>query len=222
MNQMGEPLSKQLSVKEEQFRSRFPAEDEVLRQSIAYLQQAGLTAGLQAGDKAPDFTLTDVHGNAFTLSEETARGAVILTFYRGGWCPFCNLQLRAYQEILPQLRRFGASLVAISPQSSERALTQQEKEEFIYIIASDPDGRVASRYRILYEASDSLNHVYGKLGIDLAAINANGSLVLPVPATFVIDTSSTIRFAYVEPDFRQRLEPKIILEVLGSICGKEG
>ncbi|CAG7646820.1 Peroxiredoxin Bcp [Paenibacillus solanacearum] len=210
-------LNKHLLIKEEEFRGSLPAEHEILMKSIDYLKQSGIANGLQAGDTAPDFTLKDSLGAPVSLSEYIAKGPVILTFYRGSWCPFCNLQLRAYQEMLPQFKSTGANLIAVSPQKPEDSISRQEKEELPFAVVCDTNGSVADQFKLRYEVSSSLRELYEKLAINLDEYNANGQWFLPVSATFVIDRNSVIRYAYVDPNFMRRLEPEIIMNVLSLL-----
>ncbi|WP_248927921.1 peroxiredoxin-like family protein [Paenibacillus hamazuiensis] len=214
---MNDYLNKQLETREEALRSGSPAEYQILMQSVEYFRQTGIARGLKTGDPAPAFTLTDALGRTVRLTEETAKGPVVLTFYRGGWCPFCNLQLRAYQEYLPQFGEHGASVIAVSPQSPDNSVSQQEKERLPFIVASDMEGRVAERYHVLYEVEGSLRSLYEKFQIDLAKYNASERWFLPVSATFVIDRGAVIRYAYVDPNFMRRLEPEVILQVLRTL-----
>ena len=191
---MSENLNQQLQAREEVVKSNTPAKYQILQQSIEYLKQTGLASGLLVGDTAPDFTLTDAVGKKVRLYDKTAEGPVILTFYRGGWCPFCNLQLRSYQEVLPQFQELGATLIAVSPQSPDNTLSQTEKEQLTFVVASDIDGHVASLYNALYEVSGSLKKLYEKFQMDLAEYNATDRWVLPISATFVIDNQNVIQY----------------------------
>ncbi|NOU71841.1 redoxin domain-containing protein [Paenibacillus sp. LMG 31458] len=214
---MSDELNKRLAEREETFKSESPAEYEILQQSIVMLEKGGAAPGLSIGDLAPDFTLTDALGKPMSLMEAVRNGPVILTFYRGGWCPYCSLQLRAYNEMLPQFRELGASLIAVSPQSPDNALSQHEKEGLDFVVASDTDSRVAEQYRVLYEVSGSLKALYEKIGLDLASYNSADQWFLPVSATFVIDRDARIHYAYVDPNFMRRLEPEVILRVLKTL-----
>ncbi|GGD85544.1 peroxiredoxin-like family protein [Paenibacillus nasutitermitis] len=214
---MSEYINQKFEAQEEEFRSHLPAEYQILQKSIEYLQRSGIAGGLQVGDIAPDFTLMDALGREINLTEEIAKGPVILIFYRGGWCPFCNLQLRAFQEVLPQFQELGASLIAVSPQSPDNTLSQQEKEELSFLVTSDTDGCVASQYHVLYEVSGSLKGMYEKLEINLAEYNATDRWFLPVSATYVIDSNAMIRYAHVDPNFMRMLEPEKILQVLRTL-----
>ncbi|WP_068784174.1 peroxiredoxin-like family protein [Paenibacillus phocaensis] len=178
-------------------------------------QQAGQAFGLQEGQKAKDFTLNNSLGQPVNLYDELSQGPVVLTFYRGGWCPFCNTQLRAYQKVLPQIEAIGGRLIAVSPQSPDNTLTQQEKEELQFQVLSDTNGVTAAAYNILYDVPDYIQDIFlNQFNLDLAEYNATNRWILPITSTFMIDESGIIRSAYVEPDFMKRPDPEDILEQL--------
>ncbi|CAM3216234.1 peroxiredoxin-like family protein [Paenibacillus lupini] len=212
-------LNEILGEAKQQFKSRVPehAQAEIFG-LIHEQQQSGKVYGLREGHQAPDFTLPSTTGVAVNLVEQLAKGPVVLTFYRGGWCPYCNLQLRAYQSILPEIEALGGRLIALSPQNPENTLSQQEKEDLNFHVFSDPNGKVASLYDILFELPTSLQEVMlHTLKLDLLDYNAANRWILPIPSTFIIDRSGIIRFTYVNPDFMQRLEPQVILEQLKNL-----
>ena len=181
-------------------------------------QQSGVIFGLQEGSKAKDFTLKNALGENVYLYEELAKGPVVLTFYRGGWCPFCNMQLRAYQNLLPEIQALGGQLIAISPQTPDNTLSQQEKEQLSFHVLSDTNGLVASKYNILYDVPSYIQEVMqNNYDLNLAAYNGTNSAILPIPSTFMIDESGTIRSAYVNPDFMQRMDPQDILNELRKL-----
>ncbi|GIP47799.1 putative peroxiredoxin bcp [compost metagenome] len=178
-------------------------------------QQAGNAFGLSEGQKAKDFTLNNSLGQAVNLYDELSQGPVVLTFYRGGWCPFCNMQLRSYQKVLPQIEAIGGRLIAVSPQSPDNTLTQQEKEDLQFQVLSDTNGLTAAAYNILYDVPDYIQDIFlNKFNLDLAEYNATNRWILPVTSTFMIDESGIVRSAYVEPDFMKRPDPEDILEQL--------
>jgi peroxiredoxin len=212
-------LNEILGEAKQQFRSRVPehAQAEIFG-LIHEQQQSGKEYGLQQGQQAPDFTLPSASGAHVNLFEQLENGPVVLTFYRGGWCPYCNLQLRAYQSILPEIEALGGRLIALSPQSPDNTLSQQEKENLQFHVLSDQDGKIASLYEILFELPSSLQEVMlHTLKLDLMDYNAANRWILPTPSTFIIDRSGIIRFSYVNPDFMQRLEPQAILEQLKNM-----
>lgn len=182
---------------------------------ITEQQQAGQAFGLEVGQKAKDFTLNNTLGQPVNLYDELAKGPVVLTFYRGGWCPFCNMQLRSYQKVLPQIEAIGGQLIAVSPQSPDNTLTQKEKEELEFQVLSDTNGLVAAAYNILYDVPDYIKDIFlNKFNLDLAEYNATNRWILPITSTFMIDESGIIRSAYVEPDYMKRPDPEDILERL--------
>ncbi|EOS53544.1 peroxiredoxin-like family protein [Paenibacillus barengoltzii] len=182
---------------------------------ITEQQQAGQAFGLEVGQKAKDFTLNNTLGQPVNLYDELAKGPVVLTFYRGGWCPFCNMQLRSYQKVLPQIESIGGQLIAVSPQSPDNTLTQKEKEELEFQVLSDTNGLVAAAYNILYDVPDYIKDIFlNKFNLDLAEYNATNRWILPITSTFMIDESGIIRSAYVEPDYMKRPDPEDILERL--------
>lgn len=174
---------------------------------------------VKAGETAPDFTLPDVRGDSVTLSALLRDGPVVLTFYRGGWCPYCNLQLRAYQRALPEIEALGARLVAVSPEAPDNTLTTAQKNELAFPVLSDVDGAVGRAWRLTFELSDELRGLYAANGMDLARINAAGRWELPLPATYVIARTGVIALAFVDVEYRRRLEPEDVLEALRTLRG---
>lgn len=212
-------FKEQLDQAKEQFVATAPEEVQaaIFRQ-IKEQQQSGVSFGLKEGDKAPNFTLANPLGEPVSLYDELAKGPVVLTFYRGSWCPYCNLQLRAYQQLLPEIEKLGGRLIAVSPQSPDNSLSHKEKEELTFQVLSDSNGRVSDSYGLLYELPEYLQHVFtDALGLDLAVFNASDRWVLPVPATFIIDKDGVVRRSHVDPDFMKRLEPQEIIEQLQKL-----
>jgi len=212
-------LKLELEEAKRQLAAHTPAEAYAeLFRSIREQQQSGTVFGLREGDKAKDFTLNNALGTPVNLYDELAKGPVVLTFYRGGWCPFCNLQLRAYQHILPKIEELGGQLIAVSPQSPDNTLSQQEKEELSFHVLSDTNGLVAAKYNILYEVPSYIQDIFkNHFKLNLAEYNATNRWILPIPSTFMIDETGTVRSAYVNPDFMQRMEPEDILDQLRKL-----
>jgi peroxiredoxin len=146
---------------------------------------------------------------------------VVLSFYRGGWCPYCNLQLRAYQRVLPEIRALGAQLVAVSPEAPDHTLSTQQKNELDFEVLSDTDGTVGRAWRLVYGLSDELRGLYAANQMDLARINADGRWELPLPATYVIGSDGVVRLAFVDVEYRRRLEPDQILGALRALQPRE-
>lgn len=172
-----------------------------------------MESALRAGAQAPDFTLTDAHTQPVTLSDLLRSGPVVLTWYRGGWCPYCNIQLRAYQEILPEINALGARLVAISPELPDNSLTTTEKNNLQFSVLSDPGNTIARRYGLAYRLPDSLIEAF-KGRLDLPALNGDQSWELPLAVTYIINQDRTVRRAFIDADYRRRAEPAEILDAL--------
>jgi peroxiredoxin len=172
---------------------------------------------VKAGDRAPDFRLSDARGGQIRLQELRAGGPVVVSFYRGGWCPYCNLELRALQNVLPAIKRLGAELVAISPQTPDESLSTAERNKLAFAVLSDVGSATAKAYGIAYDLAEELRPIYASSGNALPDKNGDDSWVLPIPATYVIDTNGTIVLAFIDIDYRNRLEPAQIVAALESL-----
>ncbi|MCY9658852.1 peroxiredoxin-like family protein [Paenibacillus chondroitinus] len=212
-------MNEQLEQTKSGFIAKVPAlAQENIFRHIQEQQQSGIVYGLNEGDQAPDFTLANPLGEQINLYNELANGPVILIFYRGGWCPFCNVQLRAYQQLLPEIQKIGGQLIAVSPQSPDNSLSQMEKEQLTFHVLSDPNGRVADSYNLLFELPAYLQNTFTDiLGRDLAKFNASDRWLLPVPATYLIDRQGILRYASVDPDFMNRAEPQEMIDLLKKL-----
>jgi peroxiredoxin len=173
---------------------------------------------LAAGDRAPDFELQNATGGTVRLSELLTRGPVVLTFYRGAWCPFCNTQLRGLQEALPEIEALGASLVAVSPQLPDGSLELIDEHTLTFEVLSDVKSSVASEYGIVLALTSADVALFLEVGNDLAQANGDDAWVLPAPATFVIAGDGTIRHARVDADFTTRGEPAEIVGALRALA----
>lgn len=207
-------LKEDLDAFKREFLNKFPKDKaEIMVRADADLAARNVVKNaLKAEDKAPDFTLPAACGRAVSLYETLQQGPVIVIFYRGGWCPYCNLELRAYERLLPEIREAGVRLLAISPQKPDESLSTQEKNALAYPVLSDVNNEAARAFGILFDLPDYLATLYAELGHDLPSINGAGSWTLPVPATFVIAQDGTLLKAHVEIDYRTRLEPKEALQ----------
>lgn len=186
---------------------------------IDELRAAGLEANaLKPGDRAPDFTLPDATGATVSLRDRLKAGPVVLKFYRGGWCPYCNLDLRAWQKALPELQAAGAQLVAISPESPDNSLSTHEKNALAFSVLSDVGAAVAGAYRLAFRLSPELKALYQARGRDLGEWNG-GDWTLPVPGTFVVGADGRIALAHVDADYRARLEPADAIAAVRAMKG---
>ena len=182
------------------------------------LAESGLTdRALHAGQPAPDFVLADATGRPVDSRQLRSRGPLVISFYRGAWCPYCNLELQAWQRHLAALDALGATLVAISPQTPDASLTLAQKHALAYPVLSDIGHRVARRFGIVYEVDEALRPVYQAFGVDLPAYNGDASFELPVPATYLVDRDGIIAGEWIDTDYRRRAEPAVVLSRLREI-----
>lgn len=186
------------------------------------LDAAGVPAAvLGLGAVLPDGDLLDVHGRITTLEHERAGRAAVVVFYRGDWCPYCNLVLRTYQrQLLPALSTLDVPLIAISPQKPDRSLSMRDINELAYTVLSDPGNQIARRLGILTAPSDDARAAQLTLGIDVAAGNADGTIALPMPTVVVVGLDGLIAWIDVHPDYSTRTEVPDILTAIAKILGQ--
>lgn len=187
-------------------------------------EQAGLDArgvppGVATiGDALPDADLLDVHGAATTLSAARGDRSAVVVLYRGGWCPYCNLQLRAYQEdLVPRLTQGGIPLLAISPQTPDGSLSTQEKNELSFTVLSDPGNQVATALGVLTAPTEDARGAQRAIGIELTDANADGTHGVPMPTVAVVDAAGIIRWIDVHPNYTTRTEVSDILTALDCL-----
>jgi len=217
METMSTTLSEQLEEYRAGWMQRVPAERRALMERhIAHLADTGMAKhAKQVGDQAPAIVLPDAHGNTFNVATLLAKGPVVLTFYRGGWCPFCNLELKAYQDALPRVTAAGASLVAISPEKPDDSMSTAEKNALTFPVLSDVGQKVGKTFGVVYAFTDELRTVYDGFKLDVPEKNGTpGEWSLPLSATYVIGSDGRILFADTSVDYRHRTDPLDILQVL--------
>jgi len=186
----------------------------------AELATAGLPDGIAtAGTVVADAELLDPHGAATTLYAATVSGAAVLVFYRGAWCPYCNIALATHQaQLLPQLTDRGVTLVAVSPQASDGSLSMAEKNELTFTVVSDPGNSVAGQLGILTAPSADARAAQLQLGLDLTAVNADATVTLPMPTAVILDAEHVLRWIDVYPDYSTRTEAQQILDALDQLA----
>jgi peroxiredoxin len=177
------------------------------RATRALIDAGAAGLALKAGDAAPPFTLSDPHGESVSSRDLLAHGPLVVSFYRGVWCPYCNMELQALQAELARFREAGASLVAISPQTRANGRKAMRQNGLDFPILSDPGNAIAAAFGIRFRMPGELVAVYRELGNDLPSINGDDSWTLPMPARFVIGQDGTIVYAEVNPDYTRRPEP---------------
>lgn len=189
--------------------------DETIAQAKAF--QEGANA-LNLAQSAPRFELPNQHGQSVQLTELLAKGPVVVTFYRGSWCPYCNLQLKALQARLPEIHALGAQLVAISPQVPDGSMSESDISKMDFLVLSDQNADVAASYGVAWQVPTFLlEHMRVDRGLDLESVNNGNSSVLPIPATFVLDKQGKVTWRYVDVGYRTRSEPEDIINALKNL-----
>ena len=171
----------------------------------------------KVGDRAPGFTLPDQLGRQVSLAGELDQGPVVLIFYRGEWCPYCNAMLRTYGLRAADFSQRGARLMAVSPQTPDNSLTLAEKHSLEFPVLSDEGGEVIETCGLKYDVDGHSRELYEAVGSDVARFNGKGGWILPAPAVFVIDRERIVRFVAVNGDYIQRVEPEEALAALDSL-----
>src|ERR1700739_2325089 len=214
---MTETLSEQLADYRAGWRARVPADRKASTdQPVAHLAASGIArSAKQVGDRAPNIRLRDQHGEIFDVATLLAKGPVVVTFYRGGWCPYCNLELKAYQAVLPRIIAAGANLVAISPEKPDDSVSTAEKNNLTFTVLSDVGQRVGKAFGLVYAFTDELRSVYHGFKLDIPEKNAApDDWSLPLSATYVIGSDGRILFADTGVDYRPRTGPLDVLQLL--------
>ena len=172
---------------------------------------------LHAGDRAPAFTLPDPDGKLVSSQDLLAKGPIVLTFYRGVWCPYCNLDLQALEEVRSEIEARGAFLVAVSQQTVANSRKAQRTNKLGFPIVGDKDGELAAKFGIRWHLPEDLQAVHKQLGADLVAFNGEDSWTLPMPARYVIGPDGVIAYAEINPDYTRRPEPSDVFAVLDHL-----
>ncbi len=215
----GTTLTRQLEAFRAGLLARLPAADRlaILHAAEDLRASVDVRKSPEVGDRAPEFALPDQHGRIVQLAERVAHGPVVVLFVRGGWCPFCTLTLRAYQEALPAMEAAGADLLAITPQPAPSCSAVAERDLLAFPVLSDVGNQVADRYGVAYELAPALRSLYARLGHDLPKLNRTGDWRVPLPATFIIGTDGVVVRAHVEPVAHRRLEPAEVVQTLKQL-----
>ena len=219
MSHSAHSLGDQLNETVGTFMSSLPADDaQIVGASFEKLQASHTgESAVTAGATVPDFTLPAATGALINLYSKLGEGPVVLSFYRGGWCPFCNLELRALRALLPEITALGASLIGISPEIPDNSLTTTEKHQLEYAVLSDIGNSTARAYGLIFTVYEEMRPLYLKWGLDVPASNGDNSWELPVPATYVIDTNRVARAAHTDKDYTKRMEPEQVMTALRNI-----
>ncbi|GET45329.1 peroxiredoxin-like family protein [Capnocytophaga felis] len=180
------------------------------------LQAQDVSKALKVGDKAVDFTLKNAKGEDVTLYSLLEKGNVVITWYRGGWCPYCNVALSQLQEKLPEFKSLNTNLVALTPELPDHSLSTQEKNKLEFEVLTDLNNEVARLYGVVFKLDDKTAQRYEQ-ALHLSSRNGTNSSELPVPATYIIDKKGKIRYAFVNPNYKERANPEVIIQELRKI-----
>ncbi|RFU80737.1 thioredoxin-like fold [Trichoderma arundinaceum] len=207
-------LASQLSNLAEGVKQNAPAPIvSIIDESIAGLKASfDKSAVIQAGATLPSFKLPNALGQEVTSESLLAKGPVLITFYRGEWCPFCNLALRSLQQHLDKFHAKGVTIVAISPELPNTSLSTTEKNELKFEVLSDVGNKFARQLGIVWDQPKSVQAVFDAFSVDLKTRNGDDSLAVPVPTTLLVDTKGVVRNIHTDPDYMQRLEPTTALK----------
>ena len=213
-------LQDKLDAFKETFKAQAPAEAfEAFGRSTQELIESGQAErALKAGDDVPDFVLTDSDRNEVSLRDLLAKGPAVLTFYRGVWCPYCNIELKALEAVAKDIRARGATMVAISMQGAADSRKSQKDNELSFPILTDKNGELAAKFGIRWTLQDYVIPVHDGFGVHLPRIHGDGQWNLPMPARYVVDTDGSIAYAEVNPDYTRRPEPADLFPVLDNLA----
>ncbi|WP_139956953.1 peroxiredoxin-like family protein [Flavicella sediminum] len=183
---------------------------------LAVKNSGVLEKALTIGDKAPNFSLKNALNTSVSLAEELKKGPVVLTWYRGGWCPYCNITLHYLQEKLPEFQKAGASLLALTPELPDKSLSTSEKNNLEFSVLSDVGNKVAKEFGVVFELTKEVAAIY-ETAFGLSAYNGDEGNQLPLAATYVIDQKGIIQYAFLDEDYRNRAEPSEIISALSKL-----
>ncbi len=213
-------LATDLQAYQAQFKTKAPAEVQgVMATATENLAASGIIdRSLKVGDRIPAITLPDATGKSFSVQEALAKGPVVIAFYRGGWCPYCNLELKALQNVLPEIKAAGATLIAISPETPDNSLSTQEKNELTFTVLTDDKNAVSRELGLVFALPEELRPIYSSFGINIPAYNGDESFELPVPATYVVAPDGSIVYTFADADYTKRAEPADVVSALKAIA----
>lgn len=215
-------LKEMLDKVQSEISARIPDDVKVaLERSTTELKNLKIEKGAKTvGDKIPAFTLKDATGASVSSDELLKQGPLVISFYRGSWCPYCNIEMKALQDALPEITKRGATLVAISPNIPEFVKKSVDKHNVRFTVLSDTGAEVGQKFGLTFTLPQNMRPVYHGFGFNLPEENGDDTWRLPIPATYVVDTDGTIVHAHVNPDYTKREEPEAIVRALDRVRAK--
>ena len=212
------PLSKDIAEYKASFTAKVPEDIQAtMANATSELANSGIvTQAPLEGDTLADFTLSNQNSKSTSLNDLLTNGPLVITFYRGGWCPYCNLELRAYQEVFADIKAAGATLVAVTPELPDNSLSTVEKNALDFEVLSDVNSGYARSIGLVHTLAEELRPIYEGFGIHVEAHNGSGQFDLPFAATYVVGQDKKIISAFIDADYTQRQEPSEVVNVLQS------
>ena len=210
-------LTEQLQNLADNSAKKIPAKAQVvMNNAIKKLKTSNiLEKAFKTGDTIPKIELPNAKGVSINLNDILAKGKrIVISFYRGGWCPYCNLELKALQQSLPEIKTKNAVLIAINPETPDNSLSTLEKNNLEFEVLSDKNNEVAKSLNLVFQLPEDLQNLYKKFGINLDQVQGNTTQELPIAATYVIDTNGVILYHFLDEDYKLRADPKDILAIL--------
>ena len=192
------------------------AERKIMQDATLSLERSLPNPGIHVGEKAPLFHLKNAFGQNISLEEELKKGPVILVFYRGAWCPFCNMYLHVLQENLPTFKKYNAQLITVTPQTPKKSAQQIKKDGYPFEVLSDLNNRVMKEYKLYFELPEEVLAIYEEHNLGIEA-NKDKPAALPIPGSFVIDTKGVVRAMQAQTDYTIRMEPEKIIDAFIEI-----
>jgi len=213
-------LADKINEYKEAFRTKVPLEvQEKMLEVTKKLENASISKNaLKIGDNAIEFDLPNESGNKLSLSTVLKNNEyAVVSFYRGEWCPYCNLELKALEQKNEEFKKLGVNLIAISPQSPDSSLSTKEKNELTFDVLSDTNNIIAKEYGLVFSLDEELRPIYLSFGIDIPSNNKEDSYEIPMPATYLINKNKEILYSFIDEDYTKRCEPQEIIDILKSL-----
>ena len=212
-------LQEKLTALKKNFEAKAPGEAlQIMHRATDDLRKSGiLDRALTVGDKVPDFSLNNAEGRPIQPKDYQTQSPFVISFYRGKWWPYCNLELDALQNAAGELQALGAALIAISPQSETYNRQLIEEKKLTFEVLSDPGNQVAKKLGLVYKVPEDLKQIYLQFGIDLEKYNGDDSWTLPIPARYIVDQAGLIVYRESDPDYTIRPEPEHTVSALRAL-----
>jgi len=210
-------LTQQLKAYADASAEKIPVDiQKVMSSAINELEESDLLSkALKTGDILPEITLPNTKEETVSLQSKLASGKkLVIAFYRGGWCPYCNIELKALQDILPEIKKLDAELIAITPESPDNSLTTIEKNNLDFEVLTDKDNKLAYSLNLAYQIPSELDEIYKGFGINLNESQGNSDRTLPIAATYVVDVDGKVLYHFLKEDYKLRADLSEIISVL--------